>query len=35
MKALREAIRSGRYPSDEVVQAGLERMIRRARSRDA
>ena len=35
MKALREAIRSGRYPSEDVVRAGLERMIRRARSKDA
>ncbi len=29
MKALREAIRSGRYPSDDVVRRGLERLIRR------
>ena len=29
MKALREAIRSGAYPSDDVVRRGLERLIRR------
>jgi|GEM_PF-5288614 len=29
MRALREAIRSGRYPSDDVVRRGLERLIRR------
>jgi len=29
MKALREAIRSGKYPSEDVVRRGLERLIRR------
>ena len=31
LKALREAIRSGRYPSDAVVRDGVERLIRRDR----
>lgn len=29
LKALREAIRSGAYPSDAVVRDGIERLIRR------
>lgn len=29
LRALRERIRSGQYPSDEVVRDGLERLIRR------
>ena len=29
LKALREAIRSGTYPSDAVVRDGIERLIRR------
>ncbi|MBL9087532.1 MAG: hypothetical protein JNM10_10350 [Planctomycetia bacterium] len=29
LKALREAIRSGTYPSDDVVRDGIERLIRR------
>ena len=29
MKALRDAIRSGTYPSEDVVRRGLERLIRR------
>jgi hypothetical protein len=29
LKALREAIQSGRYPSDAAVRAGLERLIRK------
>lgn len=29
MKALREAIKSGKYPTDDAVRAGLERLIRR------
>lgn len=29
MRALREAIRSGTYPSEDVVRRGLERLIRR------
>jgi hypothetical protein len=33
LRALRDAIRSGRYPSDDAVRTGLERMIRRARSK--
>jgi hypothetical protein len=33
LRALREAIRSGQYPSEDVVRAGLERMIRKARSK--
>lgn len=31
LRALREAIRSGRYPSEDVVRDGLERLIRRPR----
>jgi Arc/MetJ-type ribon-helix-helix transcriptional regulator len=30
LKALREKIRSGAYPSDDVVRDGIERLIRRA-----
>lgn len=29
LRALRERIRAGQYPSDEVVRDGLERLIRR------
>ena len=29
LKALREAIKSGKYPSDDAVRSGLERLIRR------
>ena len=29
LKALREAIRSGTYPSEDVVRDGIERLIRR------
>jgi hypothetical protein len=29
LKALREAIRSGRYPHDAAVREGLERMMRK------
>ena len=29
LKALREAIKSGKYPSDAAVRSGLERLIRR------
>jgi hypothetical protein len=29
LRALREAIRNGTYPSDAAVMAGLERLIRR------
>jgi hypothetical protein len=29
LKALREAIKSGRYPSDAAVRAGIERLLRK------